>query len=75
MKAANDPEAIRVEQVRSLFKAWVVRQPKKQPGWVASTAILMKFQDWMLRHRPKLLPRGDPYQLLKSDLKGLIDDV
>ena len=75
MKTANDPEAVRIEQLRSLFKAWVVRQPKKQPG-MADTTVL-KFHGWMLKHRPKLRPheKGDSYQHLKSDLKGLIDDV
>ena len=69
-------EELRQAQVRSLFEAWVVRQPKTQFG-IASTRLL-KFHGWMVEHRPELLPVGkDPYQLLKSDLQGLLsrDDV
>lgn len=35
-----------------------------------------KFYGWLERNYPELLPRekGDPYQLLKVDLKGLYTD-
>jgi hypothetical protein len=62
---------LRQAQVRSLYQAWIVRQSKELSG-MASTKIL-KFHRWMVAHRPELLPVGkDPYQLLKSDLKGLL---
>jgi hypothetical protein len=37
---------------------------------------LLKFYGWLERNYPELFPRekGDPYQHLKSDLKGLYKD-
>jgi hypothetical protein len=67
-------EELRQAQVRSLFEAWIVRQPEKQAG-MANTDVL-KFYGWMVVHRPELLPSkaGDAYQHLKVDLDGLVTD-
>jgi len=73
MTTANDPEDVRVARVRSLFQEWIKRhREKKQPGMADMTDL--GFYCWLLKHFPELLPhgKGDPYQLLKSDLKGLI---
>jgi len=69
-------EDLRQAQVRSLYKAWVVRQPKRRAG--EANPNILKLHGWMVARRPELLPVGkDPYQLLKSDLNGLLssDDV
>ena len=66
----NDPEAVRVAQVRQL---WQARQLK--PEQRTGTQVLI-FHSWLEQHRPELLKRGkgDPYQHLKVDLRGLWKD-
>jgi len=71
MKAKNDPEAVRVAQVRQLFTA---RYPNDKPR---TGNDVVAFFGWLDGHRPELLPRpkhGDPYQYLKGDLSGLYSD-
>ncbi|HKW63602.1 MAG TPA: hypothetical protein VJN89_13720 [Candidatus Acidoferrum sp.] len=67
-KKAGADEARRKE-VRRLF---VERIP---PGGRIGSNLL-KFYGWLERNYPELLPqeRGDPYELLKEDLKGLYVD-
>jgi hypothetical protein len=65
IKRKNDPEAVRVAQVRQLFMA----------GSYSRTGNgVFVFFGWLDTNRPELLPsrkHGDPYQSLKSDLSGL----
>jgi hypothetical protein len=66
MPPKNDSEALRVARVRQLFG---VRSPKER----TENGVLLFF-GWLQQHHPELLPKGkqgDPYQHLKSDLKGL----
>jgi hypothetical protein len=66
----NDPEAIRVAQVRQLF---TTRYPNENRTGNDAFA----FFGWLDGHRPELLPKskhGDPYQYLKVDLSGLYTD-
>ena len=60
-------EAERVAQVRRL---WQEREPKQH-----TTADGSIFHEWLEEHHPDLLNRGkgDSYQQLKVDLKGLLD--
>ena len=72
----NDPEVVRVAQVRSLFVAWEARQPETPAGMADMKAL--KFHAWLMERRPELLPRGGKggdaeYQHLKTDLKGLVE--
>ncbi|HEX8881568.1 MAG TPA: hypothetical protein VF749_16120 [Candidatus Acidoferrum sp.] len=64
-----DADEARRKEVRRLF---VERLP---PGGRIGNNLL-KFYGWLERNYPELLPRekGDPYQHLKSDLKGLYTD-
>jgi hypothetical protein len=71
MATRKDSEAVRVAQVRRLWQA--LYPPRER----IFTKVLI-FYGWLQEHRPELLPRprgkGDPYQHLKADLKGLIRD-
>jgi hypothetical protein len=69
MATRKDSEAVRVAQVRRLWQA--LYPPRER----IFTKVLV-FYGWLQEHRPELLPRvkGDPYQRLKVDLKGLIRD-
>lgn len=60
-------EAERVAQVRRL---WQERAPKEH-----TTADVSIFHGWLEQTYPDLLKRGkgDSYQQLKVDLKGLLD--
>ena len=65
MRPSDDPEAVRVAQVRQLFTAG--SYPR------SGTGVLIFFA-WLEQNRPELLPKdkpGDPYQHLKVDLDGL----
>lgn len=69
-KAKNDPEAVRIAQVRQLFKA-------HYPNEERTGNDVFAFFGWLEGHRPKLFPKpkqGDPYQFLKTDLNGLYKD-
>jgi hypothetical protein len=64
----NDPEEVRVAQVRQLFGAGSYTH--------SGTGVLIFFA-WLERNRPELLPKdkvGDPYEHLKVDLAGLFED-
>ena len=68
MKPSNDPEAVRVAQVRQLFTEG--SYPRDETG------VLIFFR-WLEKNRPGLLPKdkiGDPYQHLEIDLAGLFKD-
>ena len=60
-------EAERVAQVRRLWQARESKQPTAIDGLI--------FYEWLEEHHPDLLNRGkgDPYQQLKVDLKGLLE--
>lgn len=64
----NDSEAVRVARVRQL---WNARPYAERTG----TQVLM-FYGWLEKHYPDLLKhgKGDPYQHLKVDLRGLWKD-
>ena len=64
-----DADEARRKEMRRLF---VERLP---PGGRIGNNLL-KFYGWLERNYPELLPRekGDPYEHLKSDLKGLYTD-
>ena len=68
-RRTNRADAARRAEVRKLF---VERIPLG--GRIGSN--LLKFYGWLERTYPELLPqeKGDPYQLLKVDLKGLYKD-
>ena len=68
-RRTNGADGARRAEVRRLF---VERLP---PGGRIGNNLL-KFYGWLERNYPELLPRGkgDPYQLLKVDLKGLYTD-
>lgn len=68
VKPSNDPEAVRVAQVRHLFGLGSYPQ--------SGTGVLIFFA-WLEKNRPELLPKdklGDPFQDLKVDLAGLFKD-
>ena len=70
MTPKNDPEEVRVAQVRQLFTARYTNE--KRTG-----NDVFAFFGWLQGHFPHLLPKpahGDPYQYLKSDLNGLFTD-
>lgn len=68
-RRTNSANVARRAEVRRLF---VERIPSG--GRIGSN--LLKFYGWVERNYPELLPRekGDPYQQLKVDLKGLYKD-
>jgi hypothetical protein len=68
-RRTNSANAARSAEVRRLF---LERLPPR--GRIGNN--LLKFYGWLERNYPELLPRekGDPYQLLKVDLKGLYTD-
>jgi hypothetical protein len=71
MATKKDSEALRVTRVRQLWQALY-------PPKVRTETKVLDFYGWLQQHRPDFLPRprgkGDPYQHLKADLKGLIRD-
>ena len=67
-KPKNEPEDVRLAQVRQLFRAGSYPH--------SGTGVLIFF-GWLEKNRPELLPKdklGDPYQHLKVDLAGLFTD-
>jgi hypothetical protein len=54
-----------------LLPLWLQRPPDKRTG-----NDLLIFHAWLEQNRPELLARGrgDPYQYLKVDLRGHIDE-
>ena len=68
MKPSNDPEAVRVAQVRQLFSAG--SYPRD------GTGVLIFFA-WLEKNHRELLPKpkhGDPFEHLHVDLTGLFKD-
>ena len=61
-------ERMRVIDVRTVF---VETHPHK-----CTTADVLRFYGWLIRHRADLLPTGpgDKYHQLKSDLAELFDE-
>lgn len=68
-RRTKNADAARRAKVRRLF---LERIP---PGGRIGSNLL-KIYGWLERDHPELLPRkkGDPYQNLKEDLKGLYKD-
>lgn len=67
MPSKKHTEAVRVARVRQLFEARAAERRNE-------TAVLL-FYAWLEKYHPELLPaeKGDPYQQLKVDLKGLYE--
>jgi len=63
--AMKDPEALRRAIVRQLYEA--------RPSREHTEAGIFLFHRWLANRYPELLPRrkGDSYEHLKVDLKGL----
>ena len=61
------------ERIRSVRKLWIERYVEKAQR-TANTVLI--FARWLKQKRPELLSsrHGDPFQQLKSDLRGLWND-
>lgn len=61
----TDSEALRRAIVRQLYEA--------RPSRERTEGGIFFFYRWLVRRYPELLPvgKGDPYERLKADLKGL----
>jgi hypothetical protein len=68
VKPKNNPDAVRIAQVRQLFTAG---------SFLRTGDGVLMFYGWLEQNRAELLPsrkHGDSYQSLKSDLRGLWTD-